>query len=463
MCEGSYPYVTGGVSSWIQMLVTSLKDIEFCVTSIVVDRAHGGLFKYKMPSNLTSIHECYLQDADYTKMTQKKLTLSDKEKNAFYSFIMGENIDWSTIFNFFLTRDVSVNSLLLGNDLLDIIKEFYEKYYPRLPYTDFLWTYRSMMLPLCTLLKYKLPKADIYHSASTGYSGIQTCLAKYAYNKPVIITEHGIYTREREEDIIRSSFVAGSYKDIWIRHFYKLSDCAYRNGDKIISLFENSRGLQVEMGCNPAKTMVIPNGVDPHRFDSIAQKDPSDTNINLGIIARVAPIKDIKTLINAYAAAKDKVRNLVLYIMGGHEEDEVAYYNECVDLAKNLGLSDVIFTGNINLNEYMGRMDIIILTSISEGQPISILEAMSAKKPCIATRVGNCEEMILGSDPETDKPAGIITPIMSVEQISAAIVDLAEDAVKRRDFGEVGKKRVEEKYPYDMVIERYRNLYNSLT
>ena len=135
-CEGSYPYVTGGVSSWVQMLMTSLKEIEFTVLAIVVDREHGGLFKYKMPSNLTSINEIYLQDSDYIRF-EGKLRLNKKQKEAFRTLILGLDVDWPTIFDFFSNHDVSVNGLLLGPDILDIIQELYDENYARLPFTDF--------------------------------------------------------------------------------------------------------------------------------------------------------------------------------------------------------------------------------------------------------------------------------------------------------------------------------------
>jgi glycosyltransferase involved in cell wall biosynthesis len=459
MCEGSYPYVTGGVSSWVHMLITSLKDIEFNIASIVVDREHGGKFKYALPPNLTQIHEYYLLDDDHVRFLKTR-RLSKKQKNAFRSFVMGKDIEWETIFDFFGNNEVSVNDLLMGVDIFDIVKEFYDQNYARLPFTDFLWTYRSMLLPICLLMKNRLPQADLYHSASTGYSGVQAVMAKMLYNKPAIITEHGIYTREREEDIIRSPEFNGLYKDIWIEHFYKLSGCAYGYCDKVISLYNGARDLQVELGCDKAKTLVIPNGVDPLRFDNLPQKT-EDSVINLGILARVSPIKDIKTLISAYAVAHEKVPNLHLYIMGGIEEDSTAYYDECVDLAKNLKLDHVHFTGNINVSDYIGRMDMLILTSISEGQPIATLEAMAAGKPFICTRVGSCEELLYGKTPE-EPHCGIITPIMSVADISRAIIELALDPAKRKQYGAAGRKRVDDEYRLDQVIRTYRNLYTTM-
>jgi len=413
-----------------------------------------------MPPNLTQINEIYLQDDDYVSV-ERKLKLTKRQREAFRSFVMGNDVDWQTIFEFFGRNEIPANDLLMGPDILDIITEYYYANYARLPYTDFLWTYRSMMLPICLLLKNELPVADVYHSTCAGYSGVLAAMAKCLRNKPALLTEHGIYTREREEDIIRTEDFNGLYKDIWIEHFYKLAGCAYKYCDKVISLFEGARSLQVELGCGESKTMVVPNGVVPDRFDKAPGKI-NNNEINLGILARVSPIKDIKTLINSYASAHESVPNLHLYIMGGADDDNPEYNEECIELTKTLDLKQVHFTGNIDVMEYIGKMDMIILTSISEGQPIAILEGMSARKPCITTKVGCCEELLLGKDPESDAPCGIITPIMSVTNIANAIVELALNEQKRRLYGAVGRERIERSYQRNDLIENYRNIYTNI-
>ena len=112
---------------------------------------------------------------------------------------------------------------------------------------------------------------------------------------------------------------------------------------------------------------------------------------------RVAPIKDVKTMIQAFAFAKEKVPNLKLWIMGPTDEDK-KYAQECFDLVKALNVSDVEFTGRINVRDYLGKMDFTLLTSISEGQPLTILESFAAHKPVVATDVGNCRELLFGSE-----------------------------------------------------------------
>ena len=101
---------------------------------------------------------------------------------------------------------------------------------------------------LLKLLTEEIPEADIYHSLSTGYSGIIGSFAKYKLSKPFILTEHGIYTREREEEIIKSGWLKGCFKDIWINYFYSLSKCAYDMANNVITLFERNKDIEVELG-----------------------------------------------------------------------------------------------------------------------------------------------------------------------------------------------------------------------
>ena len=103
-------------------------------------------------------------------------------------------------------------------------------------------------------------------------------------------------------------------------------------------------------------------------------------------------------------------------------------------------------------------MDMTILTSISEGQPLVILESFAAGKPVIATDVGNCRGLILGERDDYG-PAGIITHIMSVEEIAQAMVSMAHHENTRRKMGEVGQKRVREHYRIQLMEEVYRTLY----
>lgn len=401
-----------------------------------------------------------LQDNDYIskKSKNKKLTLKDREREALRSLVIGKNEQWETVFDLFARKEISVNALLMGVDFYGIVWDFYNDHFDGIVFTDFLWTCRSMFLPIFTMFQSPPPAADIYHAVSTGYAGIEAARAAYLYDKPAILTEHGIYSREREEEIIRANWTKGIYKDLWIRHYYMLSRCIYSRAAGIFCIYKQAAEVQREIGCPPDKIEVIHNGID---FDKFAAIPPARNGeiVNIGHIARVAPIKDTRSLIIAFADAKSAMPGLRLYIMGNTAED-ADYFNDCLGLIEMLGVNDIIFTGHVNLLNYVEMMDIIILTSISEGQPLSILEAMAAKKPCITTNVGDCYEMLNAGDFEN--AAGIVVPVMNTGRISAAIVQLAKSPDLRQRLGENGHAIAARLYRDNLFIDRYREIYNEM-
>ena len=337
------------------------------------------------------------------------------------------------------------------------VRDCYQLRYSEVTFSDFLWTMRSIYLPLFLTLQMDVPKADLYHCVATGYSGILGSMAKERYNCGLLISEHGIYTREREEEIIRAKWVKGIYKSIWIEQFKKMSMLAYHKADAVTSLYAHARELQIELGCPEAKTIVTPNGIDVSRFANVAQENNEPDKIHIGAVLRVTPIKDVKTLIRAFAYAKKRVSNLKLWIMGPTDEDE-DYAGECFALVDTLKVQDVVFTGRVNVPDYLGRMDLTILTSISEGQPLTILESYAAHKPVIATDVGNCRGLIYGEDDNFGE-AGIVTHIRNAEEIAGAMVEMARQKTRREAMGEAGYKRLMAKYKIEDMKATYKKIY----
>ena len=205
--------------------------------------------------------------------------------------------------------------------------------------------------------------------------------------------------------------------------------------------------------------MVTPNGISVDRLQELSGKQPEDEGfVNIGAVLRIAPIKDVKTMIRAFSYAKWKRPNLKLWIMGPWDEEE-EYARECFELVESMELADVIFTGKIDVKDYLGRMDCTILTSISEGQPLTILESFAAHKPAIATDVGNCKGLIYGEG-DSFGTAGILTHIMNVEELADAMIQMADNPNMRESMGESGYKRVTSKYKIDDMKKTYEQIYH---
>lgn len=457
--EGCYPYVVGGVSGWVHSMIKTFPNQEFILLSIIANRELSGKFAYELPDNVTEVHELYLQDDDWGSVNKlHKSKLKQKEYHALRSLLLDQDVEWTVLFDYFCNNNVSINELLMGEDFYHAVLDCYNLQYPDIVFSDFLWTMRSMYLPLFLALAMDIPKADVYHAVSTGYAGIIGSMGKHFHKGQLIISEHGIYTREREEELIKAEWVQRTYKNIWIRQFKKMSKVAYDTADVVTGLYGHACELQQELGCDKNKTIITPNGIDYKKFENLPTVKPENRGfINVGAILRVAPIKDVKTMIQAFAYAKKRCPKLKLWIMGPYDE-EPEYAAECFKMAEQLEISDIEFTGRVNVTDYLGWMDMTILTSISEGQPLTILESFAAYVPVIATDVGNCRGLLYGEDDDFGK-AGILTHIMNIEEIANAMVYMAENPEERRRMAKVGYRRLIRKYKIEDMKKTYEGIY----
>lgn len=463
IAEGCYPYVAGGVSSWIQMLIKGMPEHEFVICTIAANMEQKGQFKYDIPENVTAVNENFLDRfLDNKAVNRVNYKLTEKEKKAVFDLITSDEADWNTLFDMFSAGGkYKINDFLSSEAFLDIVMETCRDKYKLTPFNKVFWTIRSMLLPIFNVLLCDIPDADIYHSVSTGYAGILGALFRYKTGKPYIITEHGIYTREREEEILKASWVDVHFKHTWINFFAGMSYAAYQKADRIISLFYGARQLQIDAGADYNKCIVIPNGIKLSRFKDIEPIADDGHPLTLGGVIRVVPIKDIKTMIYAFEVVKRKIPDARLYLIGPTDEDE-EYYQECIDLINNINCPDIVFTGRVNVAEWYGKLDIVLLSSVSEGQPFVVLEGMASKRPCVLTNVGSCRELIEGNEDGFGR-AGEVVPVMNPSLMAKAIIRMAENRDNMREMAMNGYNRVVKYYLEEDFLMAYRRLYEEVT
>lgn len=461
IAEGSYPYTVGGVSSWVQSLVKLFPNYEFTILTIGAEEKCRGQYKYELPDNIVGIHENFLDTRPNSKeKSGKEYHLKREVLKAFEDLICCRSIDWVKIFEFVRSKKYdNATNFLMSCDFYNIIQNVCETEYRNIPFRQVFWTAKSMLLPLLQVIQIDVPKADVYHCIATGYAGLVGCLANYLYKKPLLLTEHGIYVREREEDIVKSFEIKGYFKSMWISYFLNMARYTYECCDQVITLFSKNRETEIQYGCDSKKIKVIPNGVDLTKFQMLDGSSHHTGSINLGAFIRVVPIKDVMTMIQAFAVAKKSCNSLHLYIMGPIDEDN-EYYMECKSAVESMGIADVEFTGKINTLDYINDMDIILLSSISEGQPLTMLEAMACKKPCITTDVGSCRSLLYG-DGDSYGQAGYVVPVMDHMKFAEAILDLSRDDILRAKMGSAGSERVHALYSNEKLAENYTMIYSN--
>ena len=121
---------------------------------------------------------------------------------------------------------------------------------------------------------------------------------------------------------------------------------------------------------------------------------------------------------------------------------------------------NLIFTGRVDVVQYMQKLDFTILTSISEGQPLSVLESMAARRPCVTTEVGCCRELLEGAPGDTFGIAGYCVPPMYRQGLADAMEKMCASRTRREEMGCIGQRRVDAYFHHEQMLANYRKMYD---
>lgn len=476
LLEGSYPYVAGGVSTWVHELMTTMKDIRFGIISIAPYSDPTRVLKYELPESVIYLREVYLHDYQLSPYRKREPTQKDVDLvvQCYQQFFQKKGDLFPEFLALFRGKQCcfDIQTFFSSEAVWEQLKLFYEKYGEGISFIDFFWTWRGTHLPLLQVLNANIPRARIYHSISTGYAGLLGAMAKILYGEKFFLTEHGIYTHERLLEISQATWIyekekknfraekeLSLLKRWWLGIFQILSRLTYRYADRIFTLYEGNKVKEIIDGADPRKITIIPNGIPLQEFADLAFYKKE--NPQIAFIGRVVSIKDIKTFILAADSVLQKIPKAQFYIIGPTDEEE-DYYEECVRFVEGLHLEDTVtFPGRVLLKEYYAFLDLVVLTSLSEAQPYAILEANAAGIPVVATHVGACREMVEGKElmDQMLGPSGLITEVGNPNSTAEAILRLLGDKTLYHAASEAGKKRVQKYYDVDDLRSRYLNIY----
>lgn len=478
--EGTYPYIHGGVSSWIHQLIRELPMFSFGICFIGSEKSDYGDMRYEFPENILHFEEHYMLNEFEDKETfhgKKSHVIDDiKQLHEWLRSPKGEFPKEFRSTSFYL-NNATEDYFLHNKDVWDYISQAYSKNCPDIPFVDYFWTLRNMHKPIWLIASIadSLPKCGLFHSPSTGYAGFLAALSSYNNNAPLFISEHGIYTRERKIDLLNATWITyrkpillkksgeiNYIKQMWINFFTKLGELTYHRSDMIFSLFPQAKLIQEGLGADPKKLEVIPNGVDVDGLGKTIENRSDQIPRVISLIGRVVTIKDIKTFIRSMRIVANSIPDVEGWIVGPVDEDK-KYVEECKDMIASLGLNDhVKFLGFQNIYEILPKTGILTLTSISEGMPLTMLEGFAAGVPCVATDVGSCRNLIEGALDEDDIKighAGIVTGIANPAEIAKAYLCLFNDADLWRQMQSNGLERTNRYYRQEMFLSRYKFHY----
>jgi len=217
----------------------------------------------------------------------------------------------------------------------------------------------------------------------------------------------------------------------------------------------------IKKGVAPIKISIIPNGIPVDTYAPRAEwmaagkklrqawNIPEDGFV-IGTTARLVPVKGLSYLIKGFAKAVKEEPNLYLVIIGDGPQK-----NSLIQLSEDLSISkQVRFVGfRADVPASLAAIDGYINTSVSEGQSISLLEAMAAEKPAIVTEVGGMKEMV------TDLQTAIVIPPRSSEEVGNSILVLKREEKLREQLRQAAKQEIIRHYSSTVMTQKLKELY----
>ncbi len=495
LLEGTFPFVRGGVSSWVNEMLRAYPHLRFAVVFIGSRREDYRDAAYPLPDNVVHFEAHYLYEAvagvDHKPREAAGDAAAFAQSARLHEALRGaggkpgDGQDSVATLMARMAPTLGEHGALnekqfsTSRAAWDFIVDQYERHCTDPSFTDYFWTVRIMHKPLWQLANVaeQLPPARVYHTVSTGYAGFLGTLLHYRTGRPLLVSEHGIYTKERKIDLLQSQWIRDNrgaferdisrisyFRELWVRFFEALGRLAYDAADEIVALYEANRLRQVADGAPAARTRSIPNGVDVDALAPLVAQRGDGPRRVVALIGRVVPIKDIKTFIRAMFVASHSRPDIEGWIVGPEEEDP-AYALECRALVESLGLAArVKFLGFQRIDAVLPKVDLIALSSISEALPLVVLEGFAAGVPSITTDVGSCRQLIEGQGDEDRAlgSAGAVVPIADPAQFARAALALLDDDARWRAAQQAGLARVRRYYTKAQMTDRYAALYTQL-
>ena len=239
--------------------------------------------------------------------------------------------------------------------------------------------------------------------------------------------------------------------------YQRIDSAVLRSFNRIIAVSEDVRQQMLNAGIRAEKIAVIDNGinVDDYALQTTRKDAASALNVEqhafvVGNIARLTPEKDQAALIEAVMHLHD-INDLILVLVGDGPD-----FENLQELIRSRGLEKrVVMTGNRDDARMLyAAFDVFALVSTNEGLPMVLLEAMAARVPVIATRVGAIPEVV------TDKENGLLVDPSQPEELIKALRCLYADKNSRLAMAEAGREMVTRVFSSRRMAERYMGQYS---
>ncbi|WP_405997331.1 GT4 family glycosyltransferase PelF [Streptomyces sp. NBC_00829] len=460
LTEGTYPHSHGGVSVWCDQLVVGMPDFDFQV--IAVTGTGRESLAWELPAHVAEPVSVPMWGPDPTgapprgRRLRRLMTTYERFLTALLDPAAEEHFG-SCLYELARSaREGGLAPALRTDGAVHTLVRVWNR--PELPVYAARPTLHDA-LTATDLLEHALrpltaapPERGVAHAVSGGIAVLPGLVGSHLHGVPLLLTEHGVYLRERY-----LGYRTGPYrwpvKALLLGFFRLLAEETYRVAALVTPGNRYNRLWEEQGGAPPELIRTVYNGVDPAAFPPAGPEPGTPT---LSWAGRVDPIKDLETLIRAFALVRKELPQARLRLFGGTPRGGEAYRERCESLAAELGHQDAVaFEGRVDdIRDAYAAGSVVMLSSISEGFPFTLIEAMSCGRATVSTDVGGVREAVGDS--------GLVVPPREPEAMARAALELLRDPGRRTAMGEAARLRVIEQFTLRQTVDTFRSIYLEL-
>lgn len=281
---------------------------------------------------------------------------------------------------------------------------------------------------------------DIIHAHSHLYFCTNLCaLTRRLGSPPLVMTNHGLIGQTAPESIQKG-------------YLLTIGRWTLNSADRVICYTEDERTRLEKLGIASANIRVIHNGIDTSLFVP-PEGGRGKTDNQILWIGRLVPGKRVDCLIDAFNILVHKKQDYRLTIVGeGPLKEKIKCKIRDLGLSQYISLRD--FIANSELPELYRNSSVFVLTSINEGVPRTILEAMACGVPVVSTKLPQLMNIVEG--------CGILVPLKDPKSVAEAVSRITTDRELAQKLGNNGRVKVVKDYSWQDTVKKTLELYEEL-
>ena len=298
----------------------------------------------------------------------------------------------------------------------------------------------------------KFGEVDLVHASSNGSAALVGLARKWRDDVPLILTEHGVYLRERYL-ALAGTRLGWSARYAVCTALRAICVLVYSEADLLLPVSDFNGRWAVRLGADPARIRTVRNGVDTSTMPPVGPEPEIPT---ISFVGRIDPLKDLDTLVRAYAAVRRELPDTRLRIFGPCPDGDAAYKRQIQHTITQLDIGDgVSWEGPTDgPRPAVEAGSIVALSSVSEGMPFTTIEAMMCGRVTVNTDVGGVSEVV-----GTDGRLGGLVPPRDPDAFAQECLRFLRDDTLREQTGMRARDHALRSFALNSCVEAFRAWY----